>query len=588
MLNGKDSSLEVFRSAFKKASTLCGDPSSARRTVCLISMVAVVVAILWVPRLRGPIDLRYDAGVYYELGASLASGDGFRIGTEPGAPVGVQYPPGLPAFVTLHIWILGTDNPDVVGQYLRYSFALIYLAYGIAVLVLARRYLPDPWALLATILALAQGYTLFISDLLFTEIPYTLLSVLLLLLLETPNWRKRPYLRDGLAFLLAGSGFLLRSAGVVLLIAWPLSNLLRGQWRRFALSVAMASIPFLGWQWHVKSVQQSDEYQNPTYSYQRAPYQFYNVPYSENLLLVDSFQPELGEIAIGTFLKRIITNAFELPKMFGVSVSTFEKDFLGDVEKLQQKLLGDIYISSKVLIVYFVILGLLAMCGIAILALRGSFIQLLIILGTSALVCTTPWPGQFGRYLIPLVPLLTIGFVTAIREIIRKISRSFNSPGNRVGVCTVITLFIIAPILMQLYLSLRLFNSNYEVQYGDNQKVSRLFKYDKGWHNWDLAVKWIAEQGNRNDIVATSSPHQVHLMTGIKAVMPPMVADPMKASKLMQEVPVRYVIVGESYHVDTDRRYALPAVKSHPEKWHLVYQIGWTRVFEKTGEAPKQ
>jgi hypothetical protein len=43
--------------------------------------LAVLVALaagLWAPRLRGPLDLRYDAGVYYILGTSLAEGRGYR------------------------------------------------------------------------------------------------------------------------------------------------------------------------------------------------------------------------------------------------------------------------------------------------------------------------------------------------------------------------------------------------------------------------------------------------------------------------------------------------------------------------------
>jgi len=64
-------------------------------------LVALVLA-LWIPRLGGPIDLRYDAGVYYVLGTSLAEGRGYRLTNEPGDIQAVQYPPLLPAFVAAH------------------------------------------------------------------------------------------------------------------------------------------------------------------------------------------------------------------------------------------------------------------------------------------------------------------------------------------------------------------------------------------------------------------------------------------------------------------------------------------------------
>ena len=46
--------------------------------------VLVLAILLWLPRLTGPIDLRWDAGVYYLLGTSLAKGHGYRILSEPG------------------------------------------------------------------------------------------------------------------------------------------------------------------------------------------------------------------------------------------------------------------------------------------------------------------------------------------------------------------------------------------------------------------------------------------------------------------------------------------------------------------------
>src|SRR5262245_41801643 len=70
------------------------------------SVVVAIALLLWISRLSGPLDLRWDGGVYYLLGSSLAQGHGYRIASEPGAPQGVQYPPLLPAVVALHEWAL--------------------------------------------------------------------------------------------------------------------------------------------------------------------------------------------------------------------------------------------------------------------------------------------------------------------------------------------------------------------------------------------------------------------------------------------------------------------------------------------------
>ena len=80
------------------------------------SIVLILLAIaLWVPRLKGPIDLRWDAGVYYVLGTSLANGQGYRIISEPGSPEALQYPPLLPAVVALYQRALGSNDPAIIA-----------------------------------------------------------------------------------------------------------------------------------------------------------------------------------------------------------------------------------------------------------------------------------------------------------------------------------------------------------------------------------------------------------------------------------------------------------------------------------------
>src|SRR5436305_8999526 len=131
------------------------------------AVVLVLAMIAWLPRFSGPIDLRWDAGVYYILGSSLATGHGYRILSEPGSPEALQYPPLLPAFVALHQRVLGSTDPAVVGPWLRSSFAALFLGYALATLAVARRYLRAGFAVLAVALSLLQINTLFLSDLLF-------------------------------------------------------------------------------------------------------------------------------------------------------------------------------------------------------------------------------------------------------------------------------------------------------------------------------------------------------------------------------------------------------------------------------------
>ena len=76
-----------------------------------IVLLVALAALLWLPRLRGPLDLRYDAGVYYVLGTALAEGKGYRLLNEPGAIQAIQYPPLLPAITAAHVAAAPAPRP---------------------------------------------------------------------------------------------------------------------------------------------------------------------------------------------------------------------------------------------------------------------------------------------------------------------------------------------------------------------------------------------------------------------------------------------------------------------------------------------
>ena len=65
------------------------------------------------------------------------------------------------------------------------------------------------------------------SDLLFTELPFALVSVAFALVAIDGSQAPRPWLREAVLFALASAGFLLRTAGMALFAAWVLEALAR-------------------------------------------------------------------------------------------------------------------------------------------------------------------------------------------------------------------------------------------------------------------------------------------------------------------------------------------------------------------------
>ena len=184
-------------------------------------VLGLLIVALWVPRVDGPIDMRWDGGVYYVLGTSLAEGKEYRLLNEPGEIEAIQYPPLLPLIVAAHQRVLGTSDPLVVGRWLRIFSFVIFFAYVGSIFLVLKRYLPLKVAFIGTLICLFHTNTYFMSDLLFPEVLFGLATTLFVLL--SLNAQKR-----GLAVaaaLLGIAAFGLRTIGITLLMAWVAESL---------------------------------------------------------------------------------------------------------------------------------------------------------------------------------------------------------------------------------------------------------------------------------------------------------------------------------------------------------------------------
>ena len=553
--------------------------SDARNTLILLGLGLVV----WLPRLTGPIDLRYDAGVYYILGTSLAQGKGYRLLNEPGEIQAVQYPPLLPAFVAAHQLALGTSDPARVGRWLRASFLVLFACYGLAVYAMARHYLPPAAALLVGGITLLYRHTIFMSDLLFAEVPFALVTVLFVLLHRKGA---RPSAFVGTA-LLGVAAYLLRAAGVALLAAWVAEALLRKQGRQAALWAAVALVPVMAWQTYVSRLTSGDEYKHPAYDYQRAPYQYYNVSYAENIVLVDSFVPELGRASLGGLAERALTNLTLMPANLGEGV-TGGRGLWHEAIKLAEQRLGGDGLPPWLEAVPNVLLGGLILAGAAALVARREWFIPFYLAASLGLICLTPWPGQFARYMSPLTPFLALFLVIALTAF-RDYSRRRWLPGGQKAGAVLTGLVVFGALATELVVDLHAFvvRQRHGLTYAGRADGSRLFYYGPTWEAFDAALAWVNDHAGRDDILATSSPHWAYLHTGRRAVMPPMEADPTEAQRLLETVPAAYVIVDELEFIDIIRRYTVPMIARHPHRWRVVHTVpdSHTRVYQWLGEV---
>ena len=553
--------------------------------LCLLALCFISL-ISWLPKARGPIDIRWDGGTYYILGTSLAEGRGYLMLNEPGSMRADQYPPLLPALVAIHQKILGTSNVVPVGIWMRRTWIVLSLTYVISTFLLARLVLTRVYAFWLSLVCLMSYDMFYLSTLLFAELPFALATTLFAYFYLRRNgssWTR--YMAPAMAI----AAYLLRSLGIALLAAWIADALFRGQFRRAAIRAAVALIPILAWQGYVHSVEKSPEYQHPAYAYQRNPSMFYNVSYAVNMKLKDPFRPDEGNCTPGDYIYRIVHNAIAIPSTLGQSVTAREGFYKGHVKSINRALKREIVPNwpYKVLLNF---LGCLVLVGVVRLMMARQWLLAMTILLTIAAVCTTPWPGQFARYIAPILPLLLLALLSALQAV-PQVRLERISPAARKGLYH-LRLAIIVFTLVECSLALQSGYRNFlnEASYTDASgkiRSYRLLHYTNAYPAAEKALDWLKGRANPNAVIASSMPQWVYLQSGFKSVMPPLTEKSAEAETLSDSVPVSYFLM-EQLLMDDNFLVSFPAlVARSPETWKLVY--GGTRdqvrVYARVGVA---
>jgi hypothetical protein len=587
------------KEAFADEAVLGGVPGSVSASLRLRSAikrywhwaaVAALAVLLWAPRLTGPIDLRWDGGVYYLLGTSLRTGHGYRIASEPGFVQAVQYPPLLPAVVAMHEWALSSTDPKMVAPWLRVSYALLFVMFGVAALGLARLYLRPWFAIAAAGLCLIQVMTVFLSDLLFAELPFGVISTVFALVARNGAQGGRAPLREIGSFALAAASFLLRTAGIALLAAWVIEGFIRRRWRLALIRLSLMLIPILAWQSYIATVRASKEYTHPAYPYQRAPYQYSNVSYAENALLIDPFRPELGRLDAGALATRLTSNVRSVLLALGEAVSAREGEWERLLAMVEHKLLRRSVVPLKIILIPIFAFSALVVWGLFVFLRRRAWLTLLIIFASLGLIWATPWPVQFNRYLMPLSPFLAISAVLGLSEIDTVLRGRCAGWAGRPGQVVVPGILVLM-FALESFATVRLFHQRASPEgvtsAASSSGTYRLFAHSRAWQDWENAADWIEAHAPASAIVATMPSHFCYLLTGRLSILPPMDLNPSRVRELLDAVPVSYVIVDQIEFPDLSRRYALPAVRSEAARWHLVYSLRGTGIYENIAMMPR-
>jgi hypothetical protein len=542
--------------------------------------LAAVCLILRVPHLGGPLDLRFDAGVYYTLGMSLAEGKGYRILSEPGENRGVLFPPLLPALAAAHQLAMGTSDPDTVGHALRWTYFVMFTAYILAVFWMASAYLTDGYAFVAALIVAFHFSTNWQADYFIAELPFGLAATLFFGLIGPSDTSRVPTGKQSspstfLTGLLALAAFLLRSVGVTLLAVWAAEPLRRRRFGQAAIRIGLAVSVILAWQGYIAWVKKGPEYATPAYAYQHAPYQYYNIPYADGFMLINRQKPEEGWFATVWDLRVRVGFALEdLAIKWGESVSIDRDWYAGEIAKVNRTL-GRQLVSPWLSDVATGSLTLLILGGFVLLAARGAWLISCYTAMTVVIFTLFPAPGSLDRYLASLASLSAVALLSLLAWVPRRLGDSTRSA----RIARLATAAVLVVVLTQEAYTLRkIFRMLYHpaawVDARGRQRTYPLYAFDRPWRLHTEALTWLRHQAAPGEIIATSTPQWAYLITGRKAVMPPWEPDPATAEHLLESVPVTYLIIDQLIAYEpaaADRRYSLGALQAFPSQWQLIY-----------------
>jgi len=555
--------------------------------------LAAVCLVLRAPHLDGPLDLRFDAGVYYTLGMSLAEAKGYRMLSEPGEIRGVLFPPLLPALAAAHQLAMGTSDPDTVGHALRWTYFVIFTAYVLAVFWMASAYLTDGYAAVGALIVALHFSTNWHAEYFVAELPFGLVTTLYFGLVGPGDARqvtagKQPSPSTFLTGLLALAAFLLRSVGIVLLAVWAAAPLRRRRLGQAVLRIGLVATVVLAWQGYIAWVKAEPEYATPAYAYQHAVYQYYNIPYADGFMLVNRQKPEEGFATLTDLRARVAVALKDLAIGWGESVSIGHEWYVGEIAKVNRTL-GRQLVPPWLSDAATVALTVLIVAGFVLLAARGAWLISSYTAMTVFIFAVFPAPGSLDRYLSSLAPLSAVALLSLLSWVPRRLGHSTRSARiARLAAAAALAVVLIQEAYTLRKISRMLYHPAAWLDGRGRQRTYPSYAFDGPWRLHTEALRWLRHQSAPDEIIATSAPEWAYLITGRKAVMPPWEPDPATAERLLESVPVTYLVIDQLTAYEpaaADRRYSLGALQAFPSHWRLIYAgpDSGSRIYRRVG-----
>ncbi len=215
-----------------------------RRLLTATAFVFLLMPSLWFAwqnRAMPQLGESHDDAIYLIVSKAVAEGHGYRIMSLPNTPYETKYPPLL-IWSLAAVWRMNPRFPGNLTWVTALQWAMIPPFLGLALVWLRRVGLAPAQRWIALAILAVSPYTMFFSAAVSTEALYALL--LLAALIACDEARAKGWRWAAAGGVLAGLGYLTRTAGIGVLVAIPAVFLLWRK-RREAAAFALAMLPFV-------------------------------------------------------------------------------------------------------------------------------------------------------------------------------------------------------------------------------------------------------------------------------------------------------------------------------------------------------
>lgn len=485
-------------------------------------LLTCVTALLWMfftvylLRLDQVIGMVVDDAWYVLLGKALAEGGGYMMINAPTPGIRPITPPIFPALLAFCWWLL-PDFPANLWLFKSVSIAAMLGTGFVAFLHFKRdRGLSFYFSLgIAAAIVFYPGLVFMATATVMSECVFTFIQLSAIVTIEGSvrlGKTKAAWCYAVLGGMLAASAYLIRSAGIGLLVAAVIYLLKERCLRQFLIVAVISAMAIGSWMGYAHA-------HMPTPDQRMEQASSILQPYHEQF-----WQRLAGNVSSGTITarelpERIWQNLSEISRVDMGAVSLYA--FYRAIEPGQTVLLG------KSAIWFSLILTTLAIIGfIAVAQKRMTLAEFVVPL---SLGITVLWGWEQFRFLLPLIPFLIFYQLMGVSALLRLCRRFFAKPKPQ-AIMPVLTIIVWVIVALNIYANLLFI----EKLYTRNSTMNWQSVFAE-----NVALMQQVKKLPANAVLATQNPALVHLFTGHKTVA---LGDPSASWEIWNRLGVRYLV----------------------------------------------